>query len=197
MLFYRLYGVFERKTGGTDHIFQLATAAFSAGAEIWVQVGENSDNDSVFNPQMVAAVLGDIVYFNCAFAVLGWWAHFLTTRTVTKGNHTVTQSLFATPCIKANAANLTVNGFDSGFQNASTIDPGYRFSVPITAAIENTTQWFFDYNTCGDGGVGGINVNDSSWDTLDGFVVRVKVRTFDWICSRWLGSAQCRALERQ
>ncbi|KIY68102.1 hypothetical protein CYLTODRAFT_351994, partial [Cylindrobasidium torrendii FP15055 ss-10] len=132
---------------------QLATAAFSAGAEIWIQVGESSDSDSVFNPQTVTAALNDIVFFN-----------------FTNGNHTVTQSLFASPCVKANAANLTVNGFDSGFQNASTIDPGYRFSVPITAAIENTTQWFFDYNTCGEGGVGGINVNESSWETLDGFV---------------------------
>ena len=43
-------------------------------------------------------------------------------------------------------------------------------SVPILESNVNQTFWFFDYNTCGIGGVGAINFNTSSTETLDGFV---------------------------
>ncbi len=45
-------------------------------------------------------------------------------------------------------------------------------------AIENQTLWFFDYNTCGEGGVGAINVNESSSQTLEGFEVCLPHSTF-------------------
>jgi hypothetical protein len=35
----------------------------------------------------------------------------------------------------------------------------------------NHTFWFYDYNTCGEGGVGVINNNESSSQTLAGFTV--------------------------
>ncbi|KAL1743755.1 Le.flp1-like protein [Schizophyllum fasciatum] len=129
-------------------------ASLAAAEEIWIQVGGNtSDNASaVFQPQQVTAKLNDIVFFN-----------------FTQGNHTVTQSLFASPCIPANAANSTINGFDSGFRDAGNGTAITELSVPITEQIENQTLWFFDYNTCGEGGVGGINVNDSDWENLEAF----------------------------
>jgi hypothetical protein len=46
-------------------------------------------------------------------------------------------------------------------------------SVPIIEENENHTFWFYDYNTCGEGGVGVINNNESSSETLAGFTVRM------------------------
>jgi len=40
---------------------------------------------------------------------------------------------------------------------------------PILPSNANTTMWFYDYNTCGAGGVGVINSNESSYETLAGF----------------------------
>ncbi|KAI5833826.1 Le.flp1-like protein [Schizophyllum commune Tattone D] len=129
-------------------------ASLAAARDIWIQVGGNtSDNASaVFQPQQVTAQLNDIVFFN-----------------FTQGNHTVTQSLFASPCIPANLANSTINGFDSGFRDAGNFTAITQLSVPITPQIENQTLWFYDYNTCGEGGVGGINVNDSDYENLEAF----------------------------
>lgn len=62
-----------------------------------------------------------------------------------------------------------MNGFDSSFRNAGN---GTAITnLPVTVTDPNTTIWFFDYNTCGLGGVGGINVNESSYQTLAGFQV--------------------------
>ncbi len=97
---------------------------------------------------------------------------------VTEGNHTVTQSLFYAPCIPANGANNTVNGFDSSFRDTDNGTAITILTVPITPAIENQTIWFFDYNTCGQGGVGVINVNESSSETLEGFEVCPPHSTF-------------------
>ncbi|KAK0459117.1 uncharacterized protein EV420DRAFT_1747504 [Desarmillaria tabescens] len=121
---------------------------------IVVTVGHNTTNNAsaVFQPQSVTAKLNDIVVFN-----------------FTEGNHTVTQSLFYAPCIPANGANNTVNGFDSGFRDTVNGTAITILTVPITTDIENQTLWFFDYNTCGEGGVGVINVNESSSETLEGF----------------------------
>lgn len=90
---------------------------------------------------------------------------------VTQGNHTVTQSTFASPCIAAHETNSSINGFDSGFRDTVNGTAVTILSVPITADIANQTLWFFDYNTCGEGGVGGINPNQSSLETLAGFEV--------------------------
>ncbi len=100
---------------------------------------------------------------------------------VTQGNHTVTQSLFATPCIPAHDANITINGFDSAFRDAGNGTAITILTVPITPEIENQTIWFFDYNTCGQGGVGGINVNESSFENTDAFIVRYILRSLSLV----------------
>ena len=88
---------------------------------------------------------------------------------VTLGNHTATQSTFSSPCIPAHNTNVTVNGFNSGFRNAGN---GQAITnLPVIVDNPNATIWFFDYNTCAQGGVGGININDSSLETLQGFQV--------------------------
>ena len=91
---------------------------------------------------------------------------------VTSGNHTAIQSTFSSPCIPAHDTNATINGFDSGFRNTTPGTSGSILSVPIIEQNQNETFWFFDFNTCGQGGVGAINNNESSTETLAGFVVR-------------------------
>ncbi|KIY52015.1 hypothetical protein FISHEDRAFT_63982 [Fistulina hepatica ATCC 64428] len=131
----------------------LGLAAHSVlAADIWIQVGGNTTNNAsaVFQPESVKASLNDIVYFNC--------------------NHTATQSEFYAPCKLAHLSNSTVNGFNSGFRNAGDGSSVTILSVPITTEIENQTLWFYDYNTCAKGGVGVINANESSTQTLAGFI---------------------------
>ncbi|KAK0494846.1 hypothetical protein EDD18DRAFT_285952 [Armillaria luteobubalina] len=132
----------------------LAVARTVLAENIVVTVGHNTTNNAsaVFQPQSVTAKLNDIVVFN-----------------FTEGNHTVTQSLFYAPCIPANGANNTINGFDSSFRDTANGTAITILTVPITSDIENQTLWYFDYNTCGQGGVGVINVNASSTETLEGF----------------------------
>ena len=97
----------------------------------------------------------------------------LTSCKVTNGNHTATESTFSSPCIPAHETDNTINGFDSGFRDTQPGTAGSILSVPILIQNENHTFWFFDYNTCGQGGVGVINNNESSSETLAGFTVGV------------------------
>ncbi|RPD57979.1 hypothetical protein L226DRAFT_574779 [Lentinus tigrinus ALCF2SS1-7] len=115
---------------------------------IVVTVGGNGTN-SVFDPPEVVANIHDTVLFN-----------------FTQGKHTATQSTFASPCVPIQDVNSSYIGFSSGFHdtaNGSAVT-SYQFEV-----LDNSTLWYFDAATCSQGGVGGINVNDSSWQTLDGF----------------------------
>jgi len=132
----------------------LASVYLAAAKTIVITVGGNSTGDgtTTFNPQRVDAVLGDIVLFN-----------------FTQGNHTATESTFDGPCIPAHETNATINGFDSGFRNTTLGTAGTILTVPILEQNENQTFWFFDFNTCGEGGVGVINDNESSTETLAGF----------------------------
>lgn len=132
----------------------LASAYLAAAETIVITVGGNStDGTTTFDPPSVDAVLGDTVIFN-----------------FTSGNHTATQSTFGNPCIPAHDTNVTINGFDSGFRNTTPGTSGSILSVPILEQNQNQTFWFFDFNTCGEGGVGAINDNESSTETLVGFV---------------------------
>ena len=72
------------------------------------------------------------------------------------------------------------NSFDSGFRDTVNGTAITNLVVPIT---DNSTIWFFDVNTCARGGVGGINVNDSSTETLDGFRVSPSVFKLYGSCS--------------
>lgn len=155
----------------------MASATAVSAADIYVQVGGNTSTNAslVFQPQLITAVEGDIVFFNCtstSHRLLPYYIILIIHHTtVTMGNHTVTQSTFASPCIPAHDTNSSINGFDSGFRDTVNGTAITILSVPITADIANTTLWFFDYNTCGEGGVGGINPNQSSLETLAGFQV--------------------------
>lgn len=99
----------------------------------------------------------------------------LTSCKVTSGNHTATESTFSSPCIPAHETDNTINGFDSGFRDTQPGTAGSILSVPILIQNANHTFWFFDYNTCGQGGVGVINNNESSSETLAGFTVGVSL----------------------
>ncbi|KAM6502541.1 hypothetical protein JOM56_002518 [Amanita muscaria] len=117
---------------------------------IVISVGGNTADDAtkVFQPQSVTANEGDVVYFN-----------------FTLGNHTATQSLFNSPCVWSHKSDYSLNAFDSGFRNAGN---GLGFTdMLITILDPNTPIWFFDYNTCAQGGVGAINANGQQ--TLQNF----------------------------
>lgn len=121
---------------------------------ITVTVGGNTTNSpqSVFSPRSVKALSGDVVVFN-----------------FTSGNHSAIQSTFSSPCIPAHESNITINGFYSGFRDTANGTVVSQFEVAINDGNVNDTLWFYDISLCGQGGVGGINVNESSWETLDGF----------------------------
>ncbi|PAV24149.1 extracellular serine-rich [Pyrrhoderma noxium] len=132
-------------------------ANFVAAENIYIQVsdGTGKDNTTVFNPQRVDAVVGDIVFFN-----------------FTSGNHTATQSTFSAPCVLAHDSNDTINGFDSGFRPTNNGTDITILSVPILDSNVNSPFWFYDASAgaCGSGAVGVINNNESSTETLAGFV---------------------------
>jgi plastocyanin len=134
---------------------QVLAGVYLAAAEtIIITVGDNStDGTTTFDPPRVDAVVGDTVVFN-----------------FTSGNHTAIQSTFSSPCIPAHDTDVTINGFDSGFRNTTPGTSGTILSVPILEQNQNETFWFYDFNTCGQGGVGAINNNESSTETLAGFV---------------------------
>lgn len=139
-----------------------------------VTVGGNTTSDAgaVFQPQSVIAAQGDVVLFNCKFSLSPrkTCLTIIALLSVTQGNHTVIQSDFASPCVPLHISNVTLNGFDSSFRDAGNFSAITQLSVPIDNP--NQTVWFFDWNTCAEGGVGGINVNESSYQTLDGFEAR-------------------------
>ncbi|EPQ55156.1 hypothetical protein GLOTRDRAFT_111142 [Gloeophyllum trabeum ATCC 11539] len=138
----------------TFAIAALTAASAASAANIVITVGGNTTSNAslVFQPQRVTAQVGDTVIFN-----------------FTQGNHTATQAVFSEPCIPAHDANITINGFDSGFRDAGNGTAITILSVPILPENVNQTMWFYDYNLCGQGGVGVINDNESSYETLAGF----------------------------
>ena len=157
----------------TSRVSQVLASVYLAAAKtIVITVGSNTtDGTTTFDPQRVDAVLGDTVIFNCNFFRRSCRTGLIVIP-VTLGNHTATQSTFSSPCIPAHDTNATINGFDSGFRNTTPGTAGSILSVPILEQNQNQTFWFFDSNTCGEGGVGAINNNESSTETVAGFMVR-------------------------
>ncbi|KAK7472449.1 hypothetical protein VKT23_000564 [Stygiomarasmius scandens] len=140
-----------------------ATAAAPGATQtIWITVGLNTTNNAsaVFQPASVKANLGDLVMFN-----------------FTQGNHSATQSTFDVPCTPAHDTNITINGFNSGIRIQSNETGSSILAVPMLPENVNMTMWFYDINTCSEGGVGVINANESSTETYDGFV-RNAIRLF-------------------
>ncbi|KAI0338335.1 hypothetical protein BDW22DRAFT_1362933 [Trametopsis cervina] len=130
-----------------------ACASLVSAKRVIVKVGANTTDDPslIFQPQQVTATAGDVVVF-----------------TFENGTHTATQADFAAPCIPLSFHNSSVNGFNSGERPANNGTTVTTLEVPITD--NTTTFWFYDNDSCGDGGVGGININQTSTETLDGFV---------------------------
>ncbi|KAI0359553.1 hypothetical protein OH77DRAFT_1420075 [Trametes cingulata] len=130
----------------------LSAVAAASAKQVVITVGGNTtatNATGVFSPAEVQANIGDVVFFN-----------------FTSGNHSAIQSTFASPCIPAHETNITINGFNSGFRDTVNGTAITNLQVTITT---NDTIWFYDAATCAEGGVGGINVNESSTETLDGF----------------------------
>jgi uncharacterized membrane protein YgcG len=108
-----------------------------------------------FFQQVVIAKLGETVLFN-----------------FTQGNHSATQSTFASPCVPAHLSNASINGFNTDLRPAGNGTSITRFPIVMNPDIVNDTLWFYDETTCGIGGVGVINPGNVSAtdETIDGFV---------------------------
>ncbi|KAJ3724382.1 fasciclin-like protein [Lentinula raphanica] len=146
-------------------VAQSSTSSAAGSAQTIIVTVSNSSSasnaSSVFSPDQISANVGDLVLFN-----------------FTEGNHTATQSAFFAPCEPVNYTNGT-NGFDSNFvvvpSNFSLQQDGAFpiLAVPILESNGNETMWFYDVNTCAEGGVGVINLvagdPATSGETLDGF----------------------------
>ncbi|KAI0317186.1 hypothetical protein OF83DRAFT_173976 [Amylostereum chailletii] len=133
----------------------LSLVCMTSAKDIWIQVGGNTTQNAslVFQPGSVAAQVGDTVFFN-----------------FTQGNHSAIQSTFDAPCVPIHIHNTSLNGFDDGLHLAGNGSNVTIEAVPILQQSANTTFWFYDVNTCGQGGVGVINSNESSTQTLEGFI---------------------------
>jgi len=134
-------------------LFALAVPALVAaqGQMHTVMVGGPSGN--VYSPANITAAVGDVV----SFVFVG------------PGNHTVTQSSFADPCVTSLNTTTNMAGFDSSFQhvlaNATSVP---SWSIEVTAA---TPIWFYcrQAGHCGQGMVGSINANESSTKSYEAF----------------------------
>ncbi|GJE91421.1 hypothetical protein PsYK624_075710 [Phanerochaete sordida] len=127
-------------------------ASVASAARIQVLIGANKTANAsmIFMPQEIRAFAGDTVVFN-----------------FTNGTYELIQSEFDAPCVPLHDHNVTLNGFDTGPRPANNGSSPTTFELPITD--NTTTIWFYENSTCAEGGVGGININDSSTETLDGF----------------------------
>ena len=87
------------------------------------------------------------------------------------GPYDVVQSDFGSPCVPISVSVPGFNGFNSGPRPAA--NGSTPTSLNYTIQDNSTAIWFYDDSTCGEGGVGGININDSSTETLLGFSVSI------------------------
>lgn len=122
----------------------------AAGTTHMVTVGGSAG--LVYTPSSINAAVGDIVQFNFE-----------------SKNHSVTQSSFATPCIK------TTGGFDSGFMpninNTVSPAPMLQFQVTVSTPI-----WMFCAQTghCGQGMV--FSINPTAAKSQDAFLAAAKAQ---------------------
>jgi plastocyanin len=111
----------------------------------------------IFNPSRVDAKMGDTVRFEFH-----------------SKNHTVTQSTFAQPCTKLDAAIASTPAvFDSGYQPSNETGPFPTYDVPITTTA---AMWFYcaQGNHCSQGMVFAINSVESSANNYNAFVAKAK-----------------------
>ena len=105
-----------------------------------ITVSNSTGKKLMFSPNNVQANMGDMVQFQFA-----------------GGNHTVTQSTFANPCMPINMVMSNTTGFFSGFQFVAAGAqqmPTYTLMVNTTAPI-----WYYcsQGKHCQSGMVGAIN----------------------------------------
>jgi len=125
----------------------------AAGATHTVTVGANGQ--LAFSPEQLSAAVGDVVLFQFQAK-----------------NHTVTQSSFATPCLKFANATTGAIGFNSGFMPVpanSTDFPTFSITVSDTNPIWAYCAQKTPSSHCGAGMVIGINSNESSPKNFSAF----------------------------
>ncbi|KAI4141152.1 MAG: hypothetical protein LQ340_007711 [Diploschistes diacapsis] len=114
-----------------------------------VTVSNSTGKKLMFSPDNVQAAAGDMVQFQFA-----------------GGNHTVTQSTFANPCVPIQNIMSNTTGFFSGFQ---FVQPGSTAMPTYTLMVNNTSPiWFYcsQGKHCQSGMVGAINAAQTGAKTL-------------------------------
>jgi len=131
-------------------LFAAAGLVAAQSANHMIMVGLNGTK--TYTPANITAAVGDTVTF-----------------VFMAGNHTVTQSSFAEPCVQAVNATTGQVGFDTDFQFVN-LSSG---SVPsVTVQVNSATPiWFYcrQNGHCGQGMVGAINANESSAKSFEAF----------------------------
>ncbi|KAF8319415.1 hypothetical protein DL93DRAFT_2040716, partial [Clavulina sp. PMI_390] len=108
-----------------------------------------------YNPPNITAAIGDIVTF-----------------TFMSGNHTVSQSTFATPCdqfTNTSISDPTKQNLTSGFMPVAANATSFpTWSIQIT---QSTPIWLYCAHVghCAKGMVGAINANESSANTFEAY----------------------------
>jgi len=143
----------------TSIALALASAAgVSAQTQHQILVGANGT--LTYSPPNITAAIGDLVTF-----------------VFQSKNHTVTQSLFASPCeqfTNTSISDPTKQNLTSGFMpvpaNASSFP---TWTIQVT---QLTPIWFFCEQTghCAKGMVGAINANETSANTFEAFQAKAE-----------------------
>ncbi|TBU27930.1 hypothetical protein BD311DRAFT_865856 [Dichomitus squalens] len=141
-----------------------AVAASSAEQIVLTVSGTTTTNASTVSQLAeVTANIGGIVFSN--FQDLSHDRATVLHQGWDVDNRSAIQSEVASPRIPAHDTNITVNGFNLGSRDGG--NGAAITSLPVTMT-DNNTIMFCDANTCAEGGVGGITVDESSTETLDG-----------------------------
>jgi plastocyanin len=133
-------------------------SSVGTGNTIKIIVGGNSS--LTFDPPHVQANIGDVLLFEFQ-----------------SKNHTVTQSTFASPCLKLNNATSGESGFDSGFMPVTaglTQFPTFNITVNDASPIWAYCKQRNPISHCGQGMVFAVNTNESSNKSYGAFAALAK-----------------------
>lgn len=150
----------------TTSLAVVLASALAASAQTTHQIMVGANGTLTYSPPNITAALGDIVQF-----------------VFMAKNHTVSQSLFASPCdqfTNISIADPAQQNLTSGFMPVAANSTSFpTWSIQITQA---TPIWFFcaqtnPANHCEAGMVGAINAVETGANTFEAFQAKAKATT--------------------
>jgi len=133
----------------------IAASAIVVHAQTQYQIFVGANGTLTYSPPNITAAVGDLVTF-----------------VFRSGNHTVSQSLFDTPCdqfVNTSISDPSKQNLTSGFMPVSA--DATTFPVWTIQITQTTPFWFFcaHQGHCPKGMVGSVNANESSNKTYEAF----------------------------